>query len=226
MASEGTGDSLLVARQQGVKAKPESARDEWVVECAAQLFLEGGLSSVKMTDIADASGVGVATLYRRFKSKTRLSVEAATLLWKRFNERICELVESDDFLTMNGADRLETLLREYGAHYVANREFVSFLDEFDHLVLSEGVEGGELESYGREVDSFYIIFDDAYKLGVSDGSVLILPDFATFYKSVAHALVSVAEKMARGEVIHSDDFSDGMEELDCIVDMAVKYVRK
>ena len=43
MASEGTGDSLLVARQQGVKAKPESARDEWVVECAAQLFLEGGL---------------------------------------------------------------------------------------------------------------------------------------------------------------------------------------
>ena len=126
MASEGTGDSLLVARQQGVKAKPESARDEWVVECAAQLFLEGG----------------------------------------------------------------------------------------------------ELESYGREVDSFYIIFDDAYKLGVSDGSVLILPDFATFYKSVAHALVSVAEKMARGEVIPSDDFSDGMEELDCIVDMAVKYVRK
>ena len=179
-----------------------------------------------MTDIADASGVGVATLYRRFKSKTRLSVEAATLLWKRFNERICELVESDDFLTMNGADRLETLLREYGAHYVANREFVSFLDEFDHLVLSEGVEGGELESYGREVDSFYIIFDDAYQLGISDGSVLILPDFATFYKSVAHALVSVAEKMARGEVIPSDDFSDGMEELDCIVDMAVKYVKK
>jgi hypothetical protein len=32
--------------------------------------------------------------------------------------------------------------------------------------------------------------------------------------------------MARGEVIPSDDFSDGMEELDCIVDMAVKYVRK
>lgn len=226
MASDRVGQSLLEAGSKSPKAKPEAARDEWVVECAARLFLEGSLSGVKMTDIADASGVGVATLYRRFKSKTRLSVEAATLLWKRFNERICELVESDEFLAMNGADRLETLLREYGAHYVANREFVSFLDEFDHLVLSEGVDEGELESYGREVDSFYIIFDDAYRLGVSDGSVLILPDFETFYKSVAHALVSVAEKMARGEVIPSDDFSDGVEELECIVDMAVKFVRK
>lgn len=218
-------DAAAPAPAAPAPADAAAARDARVVACAADLFLSYGLQAVRMTDIAEAAGVGVATLYRRFSTKTRIAVEAATLLWHRFNERIVDHVESDRFLAMDGAERLETLLAEYAAHYVANRAFVSFVDEFDHLVLKEGLTPEQLAAYGREVDSFYLIFEDAYRLGVADGSVRAIGDFRTFYRSVAHSLMGLAEKLFRGDVIPSDDFRQASKELDCLVDMAVRYIR-
>jgi AcrR family transcriptional regulator len=46
-----------------------------IVESARELFAEAGLD-VTMTDIARRSGVGVATLYRRFPTKESLVTEA------------------------------------------------------------------------------------------------------------------------------------------------------
>ncbi|SEH54579.1 MULTISPECIES: TetR/AcrR family transcriptional regulator [Atopobiaceae] len=198
--------------------------DLHVVECAAELFLREGIASVKMIDIADAAQVGVATLYRHFSTKTALAVGAATLMWSYFNDRISSLVESAEFLDMSGAQRLERLLGEYAASYVQNSSFVSFLDEFDHLVLSEGLQADDLEAYGAQIDSFYLMFDDAYLLGRQDGSVVREVDFRTFYTSVAHALIGVAQKLSRGEVISSDRFANGTKELEYIIDMAVSYL--
>jgi AcrR family transcriptional regulator len=195
------------------------------VECAAGLFLKRRIADVRMTDVAEAAGVGVATLYRRFSTKTRLALAAGTLLWRRFNERIVALVESDAFLGMSGADRLERMLRLYAEGYVENAGFVLFIDDLDGLLVTEGAPLDAVAAYGREVDSFYLIFADAYQLGLQDGSVAREVDFPVFYRSVAHALMGVAQKLARGEVIPSDDFSTGAQELECIVDMAVRALR-
>lgn len=201
------------------------ARMDRAVECAADLFLKRRIADVRMTDVAEAAGVGVATLYRRFSTKTRLALAAGTLLWRRFNERIVALVESDAFLGMSGADRLERMLRLYAEGYVENAGFVLFIDDLDGLLVTEGAPLDAVAAYGREVDSFYLIFADAYQLGLQDGSVARQVDFAVFYRSVAHALMGVAQKLARGEVIPSDDFSRGAQELECIVDMAVRALR-
>lgn len=201
------------------------ARMDRAVECAAGLFLKRRIADVRMTDVAEAAGVGVATLYRRFSTKTRLALAAGTLLWRRFNERIVALVESDAFLGMSGADRLERMLRLYAEGYVENAGFVLFIDDLDGLLVTEGAPLDAVAAYGREVDSFYLIFADAYQLGLQDGSVAREVDFPVFYRSVAHALMGVAQKLARGEVIPSDDFSMGAQELECIVDMAVRALR-
>ena len=204
-----------------VEIAPQPAEDH-VIACAAALFLNQGIASVKMTDIARAAGVGVATLYRHYATKTRIAVEAGTLMWRRFNAQIHELVESSGFLTLNGADRLSTLLNEYVSAYGEHQDFVMFLDEFDHLVVSEQVSGEEIDGYGREVDSFYLIFADAYELGRQDGSIVRDVDFPVFYRAVAHALMGVAEKFARGDIIPSDSITNGTAEMNCLVDMAIR----
>ena len=201
------------------------ARMDRAVECAASLFLERRIADVRMTDVAEAAGVGVATLYRRFSTKTRLALAAGTLLWRRFNARIVALVESDAFLGMSGASRLERMLRLYAEGYVENAGFVLFIDDLDGLLVTEGAPVEAIAAYGREVDSFYLIFSDAYQLGIQDGSVGREVDFPVFYRSVAHALMGVAQKLSRGEVIPSDDFSTGAQELECIVDMAIHALR-
>lgn len=216
-------DLIGNAAAQGITG---DARMDRAVACAAALFLENRIADVRMTDVAEKAGIGVATLYRRFSTKGRLALAAGTLLWRRFNERITDLVESDAFLAMGGANRLERMLRLYAEGYVENAGFVLFIDDLDRLLVSERMDEEALGAYAGEVDSFYLIFADAYQLGLQDGSVVRKVDFPLFYRSVAHALMGASQKLARGEVIPSDDFSDGMEELDCIVDMAVKYVRK
>ena len=196
-------------------------RDMRVVTCAAELFLQRGLEDVTMVDIAKAAHVGVATVYRHFSTKSRIAVEAATLLWERFNERILKLVESDQFLALNGLERLRVLLDGYCEAYDSQAGFVSFLDEFDHKILAGDMVRTELVKYGEKIDSFYVIFEDAYALGRSDGSIHREVPFRSFYLALTHALMGVAQKLRRGEIIPSDDFSSGVEELRMIVDMAL-----
>ncbi len=195
--------------------------DEHVVRCAAELFLHKGIEGVKMVDIATASNVGVATIYRHFSTKARIAVSAAILLWKQFNERLVALVESNEFLELNGIGRTRVLLEAYCDAYNEHRGFVSFLDEFDRLVLVGQLDRKDLQEYGNQLDSFYPIFEDAYLLGRLDGSIVREIEFRPFYLALAHALMGVAQKLQRGEIIPSDDFSSGREELQSIVNMAL-----
>ncbi|MCR5392685.1 MAG: TetR/AcrR family transcriptional regulator [Olsenella sp.] len=215
-------DLIGNAAAQGITG---DARMDRAVACAAALFLENRIADVRMTDVAEKAGIGVATLYRRFSTKGRLALAAGTLLWRRFNERITDLVESDAFLAMGGANRLERMLRLYAEGYVENAGFVLFIDDLDRLLVSERMDEEALGAYAGEVDSFYLIFADAYQLGLQDGSVVRKVDFPLFYRSVAHALMGASQKLARGEVIPSDDFSQAADELECIVDMAVRALR-
>ncbi|RVU97916.1 TetR/AcrR family transcriptional regulator [Coriobacteriales bacterium OH1046] len=196
------------------------SRNAYAITCAAALFLRDGIASVRMTDIADAAGIGVATLYRHYKTKTKIAICAGTFMWNRFNSRIRGFIEADEFLALSGAERLSMLFGTYIDAYTAHPDFVRFLDEFDHLMLAEGLALAELEAYGGAIDSFYIIFEDAYRLGLADGTIAREVDFAVFYRTIAHAMMGIAQKLVRGEIIPSDDFSQGRRELECIVQMA------
>lgn len=196
-------------------------QDEQVIHCAAELFLREGIEGVKMVDIASASGVGVATLYRHFSTKSRIAVAAATLLWRHFNHQLRAIVESDEFAALSGIGRMQVLLEAYCDAYVAHGDFVSFLEEFDHQVVIGQLNRRELVEYGAELDSFYPIFLDAYRRGREDGTIVRELEFRSLYLATAHALIGVAQKLRRGEIIPSDDFSCGRDELDCIVRMAL-----
>lgn len=198
-----------------------AAKDEHIVACAARLFLCKGIERIKMVDIAREAQVGVATVYRHFSTKARIAVLAATLLWSQFNERLMHLVESQEFLACNGFDRLHLLLDTYCDAYARHSDFVAFVDEFDHLVLAGQLNKSDLDEYGAGIDSFYVVFEDAYRLGRSDGSIVRDVEFRPFYLSLAHALIGVAEKLHRGEIIPSDDFSTGLEEMNSLINMAL-----
>lgn len=199
----------------------DDGRDEHVVSVAARLFMRDGLANVKMVDIAEAAGIGVATLYRHFSTKANVAVAAATLLWRQLNEQLRQTVTSDEFVGRNGIGRLRTLLDAYCDAYLINDGFVRFLDEFDHMALAGQVSADELATYGSEVDALYDIFRDAYELGRTDCSIYRDVEFLPFYRALAHALIGVAQKFGRGNVIPSDDSARGREELACLVDMAL-----
>ena len=191
-----------------------------VTMSAATLFLRDGITAVKMTDVASFAGVGVASLYRSFGTKTNLAIAAGTLMWERFNESIRALLYEQRFTGATGGWRLIQLLAHYCDEYQHHPDFVRFLDEFDHVVAAEHVSLEDLADYGKAVDSFYPIFAEAYEAVLADGSITREVDFPVFYRTVAHSMMGIAQRIVRGDIIPSDDFSHGTDELECVVQMA------
>ena len=120
-----------------IEAHKRSVRDA-ITDTAAALVDEYGLRAVTMAQIAEASGIGRATLYKYFPD-----VEAMLLAWheRQVTHHLELLVEAGD----RAADprlRLESVLRELARHRGSRRgghhpELAALLHQDHHLVHAE-----------------------------------------------------------------------------------------
>lgn len=201
-------------------------RLENAVRVAAELFMNNGIDSVKMTDIAEKSGVGVATLYRYFSTKTGILIAAMTYMLGELEKMFSGVFESDVFLVQSGIKQLGDLMRLYNVLFTAHTDFMRLLAEFDIFVKHENVKKEELEEYDKSMINFYPLFERAYEKGLEDGTVREIDDFQLFYLTYAHSLTELSKKLVQGEIVPSDDFQHAEAELSLLIDTAVYYLRK
>lgn len=62
---------------EGIQKKNRHKRYASIIQTAESLFLEQGLDHVQMQHVADAEGIGIATLFRYFSKKNKLIVAVA-----------------------------------------------------------------------------------------------------------------------------------------------------
>ena len=208
---------------------PESLRSQRIgraVEISAEMFLKNGIEAVKMTDIADACGVGVATLYRYFGTKTIITIAAMTHLWTRLRGMYEHVFETEVFLMQSGIKRLSDLMQMYLVLFDTHRDFMKLLGEFDQMLQFENVPKAALFDYERSIINFFPYIESAYLAGVSDGTVRSDIDFKLFYLTYGHTMLSLIKKLLAGELLPSDDFTRGRAELEMLANMAVSFLRK
>ena len=201
-------------------------RMERAVTAAAGLFLERGIEDVKMTDIADASGVGVASLYRWFGTKTSVAAAALTFLWQDVRRLFSDVFDSKEFTSRPGVRQMRDLMRMYVVLFTAHKDLLRLVGEFDRLIITEQLSPQELADYEKSVIDFYPIFKRAYDKGLADGTVKEMGSIHDFYTAVSHALNCMCMKFIRGKLLPSEDFSHGEYELNLIIDMAVRYLSR
>ena len=204
----------------------KNKRYEKAVEVSAQLFLKNGIDSVKMTDIADECGIGVATLYRWFGTKNGITIAAMTYMWNELNKMFSGIFESEVFLSQSGIKQLNDLMRMFIVLYEAHPGFMRLLSEFDLLLISEDIPKKDLKEYERSIINFYPVFENSYMTGIADGTVREIPDIRMFYLSFAHTLMELSKKLIQGELLPNDDFSHAEEELSMIIEAAVFFLKK
>ena len=203
----------------------KSKRAERAVEISADMFLKHGIEAVKMTDIADACGVGVATLYRYFGTKTAITIAAMTYLWTDLKEKFRGVFESHAFLSQTGSKRIYDLMKMYLQLFDKHPDFMRLLGEFDLMLIREEVPKAALYDYERSVINFYPVVVDSYEAGVKDGTVRSDIDFKLFYLTFAHSMMELCKKILRGDLLPSDDFAEGKTELNMLIDMAMSYLK-
>ena len=204
----------------------KSKRLNRAVEVSAQMFLKNGIEAVKMTDIADELGIGVATLYRYFGTKNGITIAAMTYMWNELNKMFSGIFESDVFLAQSGIKQVSDLMRMFVVLYQAHPGFMRLLAEFDLMIISDAIPKKDLREYEKSIINFYPVFEKAYMTGISDGTVREVPNIRLFYLSFAHTLMELCKKLIQGELLPGDDFSHAEDELNTILDTAVFFLRK
>ncbi len=198
-------------------------RENAVLLTAAELFLREGIGQVKMTDVAAHAEVGVASLYRWFGTKDGLVVRVGALLWRDLHTLFRGVYEAEDFRACTGIVQITRLFGVYGTLFREHPDFIRFVGDFDDYVIRAKLSARELRDYEESVLNFYPVFLRAYEVGLADGTVRAIEDPRLFYDSVCHAVMSLSQKLLRGEILPADGFDDAAE-LTLLLEIAARYL--
>lgn len=192
------------------------AKRNFVIDTATDLFLERSVGAVTIKDIASASGLGEATIYRYFSGRGELLVACALKLQERVGEKFL----GDSY--GSGYDRLERFYTAYLETFESAPELYRFLSEFDAYCIGEKV---DLEEYADNIDRFKEAFMTDYAAGLDDGSVKDVGDAELFYYSTAHATISLCKKLAEGDLIRQDVRGDKAAEVRTLIGIILSSLR-
>lgn len=202
-------------------------RKKEILGIALKVFSAIGIDQSNMTDVAKASEVGVATLYRYFDNKTNLVIETGVEAWSQINTKYESAVEVIITEEISGIDKLEKLLNLFYKIFTEEKNFVCFLDGFDNYMVNNSVSPDMLETYENEILKIDPYVCKVYKDGVKDNSIKEMEDIDLFIKTIGHSLLALSQKaLIRNRIVKSDQKERLMDEMKLMIKMVIQYARK
>lgn len=214
----------LIEKRKKETEQEKDKRKKFVVDAAVKVFIEKGIENTKMTDIAENAEIGVASVYRYFKTKTEIVIEAAISFWNT-EINIFHSILENDFDKLSGLARVSKILDIFIETYMNHKYFFRFIEDFDNYVVKENIPKERLSSYEKNILKLMPVMIEALELGKKDGS--INPDINNekFYMTITHTLISLSQKLIlRNIILDSDNYFEGKAQLELVKDMALKYI--
>jgi AcrR family transcriptional regulator len=208
-------------RQQLQKAE----RKRQVIRTALAVFMEQGIEATTMNDVADRAAIGIASVYRYFKTKQELVIDAANLFWKEEIQTIYDQHDQEAAASGNGLARVVRLLDIYLELFDTGQAYFRFLEQFDQFVIRERIEPAMLAEYDQTLGELRGMFERAIVAGMRDGSIRADIEVPRFSSTIAVAMLAFAQKLvSRGTITPSDYLVDARRELELFIDMVKAYL--
>lgn len=203
----------------------KEARKELIISSALELFLQKGISDTKITDIAEKSGVGVASVYRYFENKTNILICAATLFWQKEINKYYERYNRDEFKNLDGLEKIKSLLYSFLEIYNNEPEFFSFLEQFDNYIKTEHVPIELLKNYEENIIGLKDLILISIEQGKNEGLIKKNLNGNEFYITVTHSLMSLCQKLIlRGDILESDNIVSGNAQIELLIKMSLNFI--
>ena len=122
------------------------------LDAAFTLFAEKGIEAVSLESVAQASGFGIATLYRHFFNKVTLVVELAAQKWEEYIQCYNSTVSRERIEEMTGAEYLKFYLDSFLDLYRHHKDILRFNYDLNSFLRKERHENGQMERYMTIVD--------------------------------------------------------------------------
>ncbi|MBR5337612.1 MAG: TetR/AcrR family transcriptional regulator [Lachnospiraceae bacterium] len=178
-----------------------------------RLFAERGIEAVSMTDIASASEVGIATLYRYYNTKLSLVLAIGARKWEEFGERIMVLRKENNADNMTAKEELEFYFDLYIKLYRNHKDLLCFNQNFNNYVRHEGASAEQLEGYISAIKGLGKLFSLLYEKGKRDGTIRTDQSEEIMFASTSHIMLAVTVRYAQGLLFSAGQEEDRTEEI-------------
>ena len=218
------------------RKEKKDCRIQAIIECTFGLFSESGIENISMNDIAVASKIGVASLYRYFQTKEELAIEVAIYAWNLELSVFNEVFTSKKYEALSGYEQLKELLEVFADALVAQRSFFSFVYYFDSFIKKEKVSAEKLREYERTILGTNTIVVQALDKGIADGSISfsgsnneVLSSASTqeMFITMMHSLFCLAQKLSiSGDLLAMDEIVGARKQIEILINMLLVSLKK
>ncbi len=188
-------------------------RRDRMIETGFRLFAEHGIETVTMRDVADAAGLGIATLYRYFSSKLVFAAAIGARKWEEYYKEVNEEYARRGGEMMNALEELDFYLGSYIVLYREHRDMLRFHQNFNGYVMHERVPPDQLREYLTSVDLFIRKFHILYVKGQKDGTIRTDEPEQTMFNATMHIMLATCGRFAQGVMVGTGDPEDLTREL-------------
>lgn len=178
------------------------------LEKGFKLFSEKGIEPVTMVDVAQASGYGVATLYRYFNSKPELVMAIAVRKWEEYLSENTGRASEVGTAAEVFAFYLDSFIDLYRNH----RDMLRFNQFFNVFLQTEVIDPEIVEPYQKVIRSIADRFHEMYEMGKSDHTLRVDVPEKKLFSLTLHLMLAAATRYAVGLVYQPyPDYDPGTE---------------
>jgi AcrR family transcriptional regulator len=199
-----------------------AARKEAMLSEGFRLFAAKGIEAVPMQEIADAAGIGIATLYRYYNTKLALVLDIGTRKWEEYGAYAAAMRAERHADRMNAAEELDFYLGFYIDLYQNHKDLLRFNQNFNNFVQHEGATKEQLMPYVAAISGIGKLFHSVYEKGKRDGSIRTDMPEEKMFASTAHIMLAVGVRYAQGLLFSAENEADRTEEFELVKRMILR----
>jgi len=207
----------------------ENSKEEYkniLIDQCLDIFLIKGIDIISMNQLAKELGVGVASLYRYFKSKNNLVILTGIKLWQRIEFIFEGVFETETYRSLTGYQQLQQLMKVNIVLFEGHPSYLKFISEFDNVMLKNKVTPKQLSDYEKSIFSVGKEVYNAYQKGLKDQTVNEIENFDEFYRTCSLALQALSQKLlASKEILESDKKYNKNNEIQILIDLVLDRLR-
>ena len=188
-----------------------------ILDAGFCIFSEMSIDKVSMANVANKAGIGIATLYRYYRTKPELVVAVGTHVWSNFI-RDYTPIRNDDKIT--AVEELEFFLDSFLELYKNHKKLLCFNQFFNIYIRNEAVPPKALNSYNEMVDKLAMRFHRTYVKGERDKTLCTEMSEKAMFLSIVHLMLAAVTRYAIGLVYEKD--SESYNELILLKNMIMR----
>ena len=175
-----------------------AAKNQQILENGFRIFAEQTIERVKMTDVAKAAGIGIASLYRYYKTKPELVMGISTWVWDNYGK--ASIRKMDEVADRTAAEEFDFLLEVFLDLYSNHKDILRFNQFFNVYLQSEGISEEKIRPYTDMILALETRFSETYRKGRMDGTLRTDMPEKEMFSAVVHLMLAVVTRYAVGLV--------------------------